>query len=409
MVDQDFWQRPWSHGHAWALVAAAMGGAWAAQALHPTAALGMPGPPWNWLVAGGPAIVAVVLGVLRPRHPVLAFLGGAPLAIAALAAIAAAAWPIAVFPVGHQAPDWLRRIGLGDPLSSLPFAVALIVIVANLAVALGRRLRLPADGRLRFVLVHGGLLIAVVGAAAGHGGLRKARFALHEGAPPGATITCDDGQRQDLPFALRLDDFVLERFPPVLVLLTGERVLAGETPLADGVQETLDGCTVRVERWIPAAAIPAAGADPVSFADVGANPAALVTVGRGNDEPWATGWLHPGGPLGPTLSVSLPDGRSLHLDQPRPKRFLARMQVVRSGVASPIEITVNRPLRRDGWAIYLLSYDEAQGPASTIAIFEAIEDRALPAVYLGLALLILGVLWHLWSPRPVTSRGGDLP
>lgn len=372
-------------------------GAWGAQLLRPEVAMPLPGPPWNWLVALAPAVAGLLAGWLRPAAAAIAALGSGRLAIAALLAVAATCWPIAVYPVGVDAPAWLRRIGLGDPLSSLPFAVALLAVVANLAVSLGRRLRAGPD-RLRFAVLHAGLLIAIVGGTAGHGGLVKARFSLLEGGPPAVQVQAEDGTPVALPVAIALEDFVLERFPPMLLLEAGGTLRRGETLLGPGAEERLGGLTVGVRTWLPAAAVVADR--PVAFRDPAANPAAEVVVRDATGRELGSGWLHPPGPVGAALFLALPDGRTLHLEPPRPRRFLAQVRVE----GQPREIAVNRPLRLDGWAVYLLSYDEALGPASRTAVFEAVEDRALPAVYLGIALLLLGVLWHLWRPVAAGSR-----
>lgn len=374
---------------------AVLAGAWGAQLLHPQSALHLPGQPWNWALTAAPAVGALAFGLFRPEHVVSRAMGGGRLAIAALLAVALTCWPLAVYPVGIQAPPWLRAAGLGDPLTSLPFAVALLAVVLNLACSLGRRLRLGPD-RLRYTVLHAGLLIAVIGGAAGHGGLVRARFTMEEGALPGDAAVTDDGRRIRLPVALRLDDFVLERFAPMLVVAEADgRLVRGETLLGPEAEDRVQGLHVRVLEWVASAAVPAG--TPVFFADPGANPAARVEVRDADGAMLGSGWLHPTSPVGAALFLALPGGRSLHLEAPRPRRYLAR---VRAGMEQH-EITVNNPLRVDGYAIYILTYDEAAGPASTTATFEVVEDRALPAVYLGLALLLIGVLWHLW--RPVTA------
>lgn len=380
------------------LFLAVLFGAWAAQVVRPEAVLPLPGPPWHWPLILAPVVIALLAGALRPTNAVVAGLASARLAIAALLAVAATCWPIAVFPPGAAAPAWLARIGLGEPLSGLPFAVALLAVLLNLATALGRRLRV-GPGRLRFAVLHGGLLIAIVGGAAGHAGLIRARFALEEGGAPIAVAADEAGRSVRLPLALRLDDFVLERFPPMLLLATPDgRVRRGEVLLGPGVEERLAGLQVRVVEWLPAVAVLAEA--PVAFRDPAANPAARVEVRDATGALLGGGWLHPASTVGAALFLALPDGRTLHLETPRPRRFLARVRL--GGTAH--EITVNRPLRAAGWAVYLLSYDEALGPASRHAIFEAVEDRALPAVYAGIVLLLAGVLLHLWRPRPAGAQ-----
>ncbi len=386
------------HGLMPALVYLAMwSGGWAAQLVHPTLAIHLPGTPWNWLITLTPPLVALLVALWRPDSAWIKGLGSGQLAIASLLTTAATCWPIAVFALGNDTPAWVRAIGLGDPLSSLPFAIALLAVVVNLATSLGRRLRTGPD-RLRFAILHSGLLIAVLGGAAGHGGLVKARFSMEEGARPGDAATAEHGQLVRLPARLALDDFVLDRFPPMLLLAEGDRLTRGEILLGPDASDTIRGVHIAVRNWLPGAAVVAGR--PVPFREDGANPAAEVVVSDVRGAQLGVGWLHAAGPLGKELSLTLTDGRVVYLEAQRPRRFLARVRVE----GEPAEILVNRPLLLDGWAIYLLSYDEAAGPASTMAVFEAVEDRALPAVYLGIILLLIGVLGHLWRPLVAGSR-----
>ncbi|HAT09104.1 MAG TPA: hypothetical protein DCS97_00555 [Planctomycetes bacterium] len=382
-------------GRAPILLAAVLLGAWGAQALRPEAALHLPGAPWNWLLVLLPCVAALLAGLMRPDQAGVRLLGGAPLAIAAILAVAATCWPIATHPVGVSAPAWLRRIGLADPLSSLPFAVAIAAVLLNLSASLGRRVRLGPN-RLRFTILHAGLLLSIAGAAAGHGGLVKARLVLTEGAPPEDLALAEDGARVRLPLPLALEDFILERFPPMIIVAEADgRLVRGEALLGPGVSDTVAGVGVEVVEWLAEAAI--VEGRPVPFRDPASNPACRVVVRDRDGGELGSGWLHPASTVGEALFLSLADGRSVHLESPRPRRFRA---MVRADGASQA-ITVNRPLRVAGWAIYLLSYDELAGPASRTAVFEAVEDRALPVVYLGLLLVALGMAWHLWRPvRP---------
>lgn len=405
-VKTPFWSRPWSHAHAWVLLAGCLAVAFALQAMHPRPFVAMPGHPWNHVLAGVTVVAGVVAGRFWPGFPAVRFLGSGAWAIAALAGLAIASWPLAVVPVGALAPPWLQRMGLGDPLSSPAFAVALTSIVVNLAVSVGRRISPLGEGGLavqaRFVVLHAGLLLAVAGGAAAHGGLQRTRFILEEGAAPGVLALAEDGTPLVLPFSLRLDDFVLDRFPPMLLVGDADGTLhRGEVLMGPDAEDRIRGLRIRVVEWLAAASVP--GTVPIAFRDEAANPAARVEVSSADGTVIASGWLHPPGPIGGSLSVALPDGRAVHLESPRARGFLAKVRSADpAGQVQPAEITVNHPLRRDGWAVYILGYDESLGPASRTAVFEAVEDHALPVVYAGIALILAGVVWHLWLPRRET-------
>ena len=55
-------------------------------------------------------------------------------------------------------------------------------------------------------------------------------------------------------------------------------------------------------------------------------------------------------------------------------------------------VEVNKPVTVDGWKIYQLSYDEAMGRWSETSTFELVKDPWLPAVYVGIYLLLAGAI-----------------
>jgi len=55
-------------------------------------------------------------------------------------------------------------------------------------------------------------------------------------------------------------------------------------------------------------------------------------------------------------------------------------------------VEVNKPVSVDGWRIYQLSYDEAMGRWSETSTFELVKDPWLPAVYVGIYMLLAGAI-----------------
>ena len=81
-----------------------------------------------------------------------------------------------------------------------------------------------------------------------------------------------------------------------------------------------------------------------------------------------------------------------------PKRFVSAVSVyTQSGYTINDTILVNRPLSVEGWKIYQLSYDERLGRWSDLSVFELVRDPWLPAVYVGIGLLLIGVIGLFFS------------
>lgn len=392
-----FWLTRWSYAQATALVGGLCGAAWAAQAVAGTLAVALPPPPWNWTVACGPFLALAVARWLRPRSLLLDNLGGIPVAVLSLVALALFASPVAIWKEGPEAPAWLASLGLAHPLSTLPFAVALALVMANLALCTARRLQRREPGWIRFAVLHTGLLTVLAAGAAGTASLERARVVLTEGA--GFSALADRGGRPlALPVELALDDFVLESFPPRAAVARmrpgGWDVVTAETFLGPDARVAVAGLTLAVREWLPGAAV--IDGRPTAFAETGAGPAARVAVTAADGGALGEGWLHAPSAYGEPLFLALPDGRALMMEAPRPRRFASRLRVREGGVERPYELVVNRPLHAGGWVFYQTSYDERLGAASRTSVLEAVEDRSLPVVYVGIFLVLAGIAAHLW-------------
>lgn len=74
-----------------------------------------------------------------------------------------------------------------------------------------------------------------------------------------------------------------------------------------------------------------------------------------------------------------------------PKRFAAEVTVLRRNQNfEDVHIEVNRPLRRDGWVLYLTNYELSSNGQSNQCLIEAVRDPWLPAVYTGIFLMLGG-------------------
>jgi hypothetical protein len=389
---------------AWLLTLALILPAWGVQALHPATAVALPAPPWGWALVALPLLALAAAQRWRPASPLLAALGGVPLAVSSLAAAALFAAPTAVWPIGADAPAWLRAAGLGDSTTSLPFALAYVLVLANLTVSGARLLWVPRPGSLVVVLVHGGLVVALGAAAVGLGNTVRARLWLVEGAPGSALAQrLGDLAPVALPFTVRLLDFQLETWEPTVVIghpdgAGGWRYESGRLPLETGRRERLGAWTVEVLAVLPQAAVDGAAARP--FTQPGAGPAATVAVRDAAGALVGSGWVHAPTAWGGALSVPLGGDAVALMAPPKPRLYRSLVAVDHpDGRSEPATIEVNRPLVVDGWWLYQTGYDQQHGGASLRSELEAVHDPALPGIYAGCALLFAGLLLWLWRLR----------
>jgi hypothetical protein len=57
-----------------------------------------------------------------------------------------------------------------------------------------------------------------------------------------------------------------------------------------------------------------------------------------------------------------------------------------------------------GYSLYQLSYDENYGKWSAISVIEAVKDPWLPAVYLGIFMMLAGSVYLFWKGNEIRKE-----
>ena len=93
------------------------------------------------------------------------------------------------------------------------------------------------------------------------------------------------------------------------------------------------------------------------------------------------------------LAIELKQFIMEQYDDGSPKRFASEIQILtQSGKNVHTTVDVNKPAEVDGWKIYQYGYDTQMGAMSTTSILELVSDPWLPAVYVGIYLMIFGAV-----------------
>ena len=387
------------------IILAIMLGGLGVQMLHPAFVVGLPAPPWGALGIGLPLVALAMWRWCAAPTSWIAALGSVPVALAALAAVALFAAPAAIWPTGTRAPTWLASWGFADSTTSLPFALAVTLLLVNLTVSGAALVRARHPAWPVIALVHCGLVIALSAAASSAGNTIRARVWLTEGAPA-ATVAHDlaTDAPVPLPAPIILDDFQMERWEPTL--LVGHHTAGrwqydpGTVPVRANSVQQLGPYSVTIGEVLERCAVDVDGPRP--FPQPGGGPAARISVRDASGATVGSGWVHAPTPFGEALLTPLGGGAAVLM---QPHRAKVYRSYVRIG-GEPLLIEVNRPLRLHGWWIYQTSFDDDQGPASVRSQLELVKDPGLPGVYLGSFLLIAGIL--LWLGT-MARRNGQTP
>lgn len=93
------------------------------------------------------------------------------------------------------------------------------------------------------------------------------------------------------------------------------------------------------------------------------------------------------------------DGKPTMMRMPTPKRYASEVEIyTQKGEVFRATIDVNHPVTVEGWKIYQYSYDTAMGARSQLSILELVADPWMPAVYVGIFMLLAGAILMFVTP-----------
>ena len=294
--------------------------------------------------------------------------------------------------------------GFGLPtINSWAFTFMFAYLLLALASVVLRRLRrLNPKRDAGFILNHAGLLLALSAAALGSGDLQRLRMTVVRDTAEWRAAN-ERNEIVELPLAIELKSFDIDEYPPELMLLDNE---TGETlPRGKPVNMLVENCPaasslsdweIEVVRYLPAAASVATKdtAFFTEFLSEGATSALFAKARHKSTGISSEGWISCGNHVFPYRSLRLSDEESLIMPPRKPKRFSSEVTVYsKDGERRESVIEVNRPLKYDGWKIYQLSYDESRGKWSSTSVFELVRDPWLPAVYIGIFMMLAGAVF----------------
>jgi hypothetical protein len=108
-------------------------------------------------------------------------------------------------------------------------------------------------------------------------------------------------------------------------------------------------------------------------------------------------WLSTGSPMLKPNAAEL-NGLLLIMMPGSPKSFRSAVSVKDdAGNQKTATLEVNHPIDFNGWKLYQMGYDEKAGRWSQLSLIEVIRDPWLPAVYLGLFMIMAGNILFFWN------------
>jgi hypothetical protein len=346
-------------------------------------------------------LLCLIGGRMAQRHPVVKWLSGVPFAITTMVSMGLLALLGAFFPSAVIQ----KVLGVPSLFNTWIFASQGILLQANLLLSTARRCYPLTTKNVCYTSTHFGLSLILFGGVLSGLSLERARLMLPIGQGK-SQAELENGQQLELPFALTLRDFTLESFPPTLALahLKGKKIetIPGHLFAKEGQTEQIGDYRVIVKRFLPRAALVEKNWIAVNLPT--AAPAAFVEVQDRAGNPKGEGWVSCGSVDTAGSLVQLGTDSAIVMPQLRPKEYRASATITQKAGEAVQTLRVNRPINVGDYRLYLLSYDEKMGSASEYVIVEAVRDRGIRVVYIGMYLLLFGVALLMWGGISAETR-----
>ena len=295
-------------------------------------------------------------------------------------------------------------IGLTQMLSFWPFVLVYLLLATIVGMITLRQILHFRLRELPSLLSHVGLFLVIVTATLGSADMERVKLTATTDMPEWRA-THEQGF-VELPLAIQLEKFTIDEYPPKLLIInsqTGKSVPAKNPEIALIDKHFREGnilkWRIRVLKNLPLAA-PVVTSDTTKYVEwqsSGAVTALLVEAQRMKDGravgPPTVGWVTCGSYLFPFQELKLTKQLSLVMARREPEHYASRIHVYTESQKNIVAtVEVNKPVSVDGWRIYQLSYDEAMGRWSETSTFELVKDPWLPAVYVGIYMLLAGAI-----------------
>lgn len=392
------WRQPWGYSEG---IIIALGLLITGLALDFFTGIAIPKPafPYNISLATFLISVLVLVYLNRKKSPLIRWLSSVPAAISSLGLFTFISVLMGLIPQKQAAGP-----GIFNLLDSWAYLLAYVWLLIVLGLSALKRVKPLKSRNIAYLLNHWGLWIALAAAGLGSGDVQKLNMYLQEGKTTWYAYD-ENRNRVELPFAFKLNDFVLENYPSKIALISKQKneiisrnnkPLIADLPFDDSLK--MGGFKIRTKKYVTNA-VPIKGKQYQPSNDTGSVQAAYFEIDNTID-----GWASPGNFMYGTTVISLNDSVALGMLKPEAKRYASEVRLfTKDGQKKVQTIEVNKPLKTEGWKVYQTDYDQRFGRWSRLSVLELVRDPWLPVVYIGLFMMIFGSLWLIFQGKTKKS------
>ena len=255
---------------------------------------------------------------------------------------------------------------------------------------------------LSVIVFHVAAFVVLASGFFGSGDKVRVKIVTTVGKPVQTGVS-NGNQQVELPYVLRLTDFILEEYPPRIHRVT-ENLLSKEFVVVEGENNegVLGSWQVEYLEYLDMAGRLHPDSAYIPMQHVGATTAVLVKATHSETRQEVRGWISCGSHIFDGSALSLPDGSSLVMPRREVKKYLSSVELETKEGKKHLELAVNHPATIGSWKIYQSGYDSDRGRWSTLSVLECVKDAWYMPVYVALWFILAAGIWmlfHGWNMR----------
>ncbi len=398
------WKQPWSYKESFLVAFFLLVLGFTIELVTPQKGVHLPGFPMNMYLGLSFIVFLSFLWIFYSDHSIVKWLSSIPAAISSISLVTFMALLLGLTSQDDPAKDGIAEaLGLTHVKNSWPMALSQLYVLTSLGLVVLRRATPLTMKSFGFFLNHFGLWLVIASASLGTGDLQRYKMNLLKGETIWYAYN-DNHQPKELPFALRLNSFEKEEYPPKIAVynaMTGEILRDGKKPVMTPLDTSksilyLMNWEIDIIEYFESSAKTEEGS--FVFAEgTGTPPAAFIKVRNLVTQELAEGWISCGSFTTEGEYLWLTPMTVMIMTVPEAKRYASTVTVyTRSNEPYDQLIEVNKPPKIEGWKLYQLSYDQSKGKWSDLSVIEVVKDPWLPIVYTGIFMLLAGALYIFW-------------
>lgn len=387
------WHKPWGYKEAF-IIGIGLFGTGLALDFSTGIAFPKPSYPWNLSAALFLVSVLLIMHLLRKESSIIKWLSSVPVAIASISLFTFISVLMGLIPQKN-----IDTPSFSNLLDSWAYFFSYLFLLIALGLAALKRTIPLKRKNISYLLNHWGLWIALAAAGFGVGDIQKYNMYLTEGQTTWYAYN-NKQETIELPFALTLEDFLLENYPAKIAIVDVKtnKILEqnGKPAIVDlpiDKNITMLGHDIKTTEYMQLA-LPDSSSNYKPSIDTGAVQAAFITVNN------AKGWVSPGNFFNPMTILPIDDTIAIAMLTPEPRRYASYLKVITAKKERfDAVIEVNNPIEIAGWKLYQSDYDSRLGYWSRHSILEIVKDPWLPIVFVGLYIMILGAFLIIFQGK----------